>query len=138
MSDDVEIPPQKPVELPPEAADEMTAEQLAEAKRYGKLRLGFELADKLLDVVLLAIIALMFARSLDSALERHIAGSVPRLVIVFLIVTGIHICLSYPLDWYGSFVLEQQFKLSNQTYGRWLLRYLKRTVLMTLFGLAMV
>jgi STE24 endopeptidase len=130
MSSDVDTPEAVP--------EEMTSEQLTEAKRYGNLRLGFELADKLLDVGLLAIIAVMFARSLDLALQQQIAGSVPRLVVLFLIVTGIHICLSYPLDWYGGFVLEQQFQMSRQSYLGWLLRYLKRTVLMTLFGLVMV
>ena len=44
----------------------MTAEQRAEARRYGRISLGFTLADMAVDLVYLAIMAFVFARPLDA------------------------------------------------------------------------
>ena len=49
-------------------SDEMTSEQLAEAKRYGRLSLACDLADKVLDVVFLSAMGLVFAVPLDAVL----------------------------------------------------------------------
>ncbi len=59
---------------PPPQADRadragMTPQQLAEAKHYGRLELACGLADKLLDLVYLAAVAILLARPLDAWLQ---------------------------------------------------------------------
>lgn len=119
------------------SASEMTPGQLAEAKRYGRLELICDLADKALDLAYLAVMAFVFARSLDNWLAGFIPRAGLRLAAMFAIVTGLHIVLSFPLSIYAGFVLEHRFGLSRQTLGRWLWRYAKRNLLVLAFGMAM-
>ena len=103
----------------------MTGEELAEAKRYGRLDLICALVDKGLDVVYLAVMALLAARPIDAWL-----GSLPvldrnwslRLVVLVLIVIGLHVAVSFPLAYYSGHVLEHRFGLSTQTLAAWLWR----------------
>jgi STE24 endopeptidase len=119
----------------PPSSDEMTPEQLDEAKRYGRLELICDLADKALDVVVLGVIAFAFARSLDRWLADAIPRAGLRLAALFVIVTVIHMAISFPLSVYAGFVLEHRFGLSRQTFGRWFWRYAKRNFLVLAFGL---
>ncbi len=134
-------PPQTADDLgrsaPGEAAA-MTSDELAEAKRYGREDLVCTLVDKGLDLVFLAVMALLLARPLDGWLARLApleAYWSLRLVALFLIVTGLHACVSFPVSYYSGHVLEHRFGLSNQTFSAWLWRYTKRLALAGAFGL---
>jgi STE24 endopeptidase len=116
---------------------EMTPAQLDEAKRYGRLELICDLADKALDLAYLAVAAFVFARPLDNWLTEFIPRAGLRLAAMFAIVTGLHIVISFPLSLYSGFVLEHRFGLSRQTLGRWLWRYAKRNLLVLAFGVLM-
>jgi STE24 endopeptidase len=116
---------------------DMTPDQLAEARRYGRIELICDLADKALDLAYLAVATIFLARPLDDWLAGFIPRAGLRLAAMFAIVTGLHILLSFPLSLYSGFVLEHRFGLSRQTLGRWLWRYLKRNLLVLAFGLVM-
>ena len=60
-----------------------------------------------------------------------------RLLALFAVITLLHICVSLPLSFYSGYVVEHQFALSNQSLGRWVTNWLKRTALAILFGGAM-
>jgi STE24 endopeptidase len=110
----------------------MSDGELAEAKRYCRIELGCALADKAVDVAYLAVAAFLLAGPLDRWLQSSslLAGNwTLRLAALFLLVMAIHIVVSFPLSFFAGHVLEHQFKLSTQTLGRWLWRYLKRNVL---------
>ncbi len=115
----------------------MTDEELAEAKLYGRLGLICTLADKAIDIVYLAVAALLLARPVEaglngfSLLERW--ASI-RLIVLFLLVTAGHIVVSFPLSFYSGHILEHQFKLSTQTFAAWLWRYAKRNLLALALG----
>jgi STE24 endopeptidase len=115
----------------------MTPEQLAEAQRYGRIELICDLADKAIDLAYLAVATIFLARPLDDWLAGFIPRAGLRLAAMFAIITGLHVVLSFPLSLYSGFVLEHQFGLSRQTFGRWLWRYAKRNLLVLAFGLAM-
>ena len=121
--------------------EEMTSEQLAEAKTYQRQQLLCDLADRALDVTYLAVMAFAVAPWLDMQL-RGISWLDQnwwlRLAVLFLIVIGGHIVVSFPLSLYAGHVLEHRFKLSRQSLARWLGRYAKRNLLAVAFGLAMV
>ena len=110
----------------------MSAEELAEAKRYGRRQLACTLLDKGLDVAYLAAAALVLARPLDGWLRTCpvLEGNWSlRLVGLLLIVTGLHACVSFPLSYYAGFALEHRFGLSNLSFLGWLWRYAKRLAL---------
>lgn len=116
----------------------MTGDELAEAKQYGRLALVCDLADKGLDVAVLAVMALVLAVPLDRWLGEWIASDTLRLLALLLIVTLVHAAISFPLSYYAGHVLEHRFGLSHQTFGRWLTRYAKRNLLALAFGMLMV
>jgi STE24 endopeptidase len=125
-----------------EPADDlvMTPQQLAEARQYGRLELYCGLIDRAVDVAYLALFAWLAARPLDQWLQGSPLlhwGSV-RLAVFYLLMTIVHVCVSFPLSYYSGHVLEHRFGMSRQTFGRWLWRYLKRNLLALLFGIFVV
>jgi STE24 endopeptidase len=110
----------------------MTGGELAEAKRYGRLELACTLADKALDAAYLAVAAFLLARPIDAWLQAYplLGGNMSlRLAALLLVVMGLHVAVSFPLSCYSGHVLEHRFRLSTQTFGAWLWRYLKRNLL---------
>ena len=106
MSDQAEVPAADR----PEGAG-MTPEQLNEAKRYGREGLVCDLADKALDVVYLALAALLLARPLDDWLRTwSVLGGywVLRLMVLYLIVLVLHVAVSLPRSFYSGYVLEHR------------------------------
>jgi len=147
LSDPSEPPPHplEQPEQPPEAerahATGMTAEELTEAKQYGRIDLVCTLADKALDWAYLAVAAFLLGWPIDAWLSRSgVLGSCwsLRLVALFLIVMGLHVCVSFPLSLYSGHVLEHRFGLSNQTFGGWLWRYAKRNALALALGVPLM
>jgi STE24 endopeptidase len=119
------------------AEGEMTPEQLAEAKEYGRLSLYCDLADKALDVAFLAVMALLFAVPLDRWLAGFVPSQTVRLAALFLVVTALHLAVSFPLSVYAGYGLERRFALSHLTFAGWLARYAKRSGLAIALGLAL-
>lgn len=120
------------------AAEEMTAEQLAEARQYGYLSLLCSLTDKALDLGYLTVVALFLAAPLDALLGESIATATVRLALIFVITTLGHVAISFPLSFYSGYTLEHRFGLSRQTLGKWFGQYAKRNALGLGFGLVLV
>jgi STE24 endopeptidase len=143
MSDE---PRQQPAESEPIAetprpeSREMTADELAEARHYGRLNLRVTLIDMVVDVAFLAVIALAAARPIDLWLQRSplLAGNWSlRLLALTGIVFAIHFAISFPLSYYSGYRLEHRFKLSKLTLAGWLWRYAKQAMLSVGFSLAL-
>jgi STE24 endopeptidase len=123
------------------AAAGMTDAELAEAKIYGRRQLVCTLMDKAVDIAYLTIAAMLLARPLDDGLQTCslLANNWSlRLTAFFLVIVAIHVVVSFPVSFYAGHLLEHQFKLSTQTFGRWLWQYAKRNLLAVAFSLAMV
>ena len=122
------------------ASDEMTPEQLAEAKRYGRAQLWCDLADKGLDLTYLAVAALVLARPLDAWLSGSpLLARVDtlRLAALYLVVFALHVVVSFPLSFFTGHVLEHRHGMSTQSFRQWLVRYGKRLGLGAALALAM-
>lgn len=106
------------------AAGELSPAERAEAQRYGRISLRLTLLDMAVDVIYLGVMAFVFARPLDAWLAgfEALSGdkSLLRLLALFGVVMGIHLLISLPLSFYSGFVVEHQFKLSNQSVRRWI------------------
>jgi STE24 endopeptidase len=129
--------PEAPAGAQPPAAG-LSPDERIEAHRYGKISLACTLADLAIDVVLLGVIAFLLAGQIDAWLAGFSSLSAPqsmlRLLSLFAVITLLHICVSLPLSFYSDCIVEHQFALSNQSLGRWITNWLKRTGLAILFG----
>ena len=126
----------------PEPGDtQLTPDQLAESKRYGRQELACTLLDMAIDVAYLGVMAFWGARVIDRVLCQSAIlaqAAVLRLVCLFLAITALHYVCSFPLSAYSGFILEHRFGLSRQSFWRWLRRYALQSLLVVGFGLAMV
>lgn len=119
----------------------MTADELAEAKQYGRLELICSLADKTIDIAYLAVAAFLLARPIDMWLNgfsptQRFASL--RLMALFLLLTVGHVAVSFPLSFYSGHVLEHRFGLSAQSFAAWLWRYAKRNLLGLALGMLLM
>jgi STE24 endopeptidase len=119
-------------------SDTMSADERAEARRYGRAHLVLTLVDMAVDVAYLGIMAFVSARPIDAWLRgfEPLAGeySMARLLALFGVVIGLHILVSLPLSFYSGYVVEHQYGLSNQTLRRWLRNWALGNVLAILLG----
>ncbi|MEN6448854.1 MAG: M48 family metallopeptidase [Thermoguttaceae bacterium] len=137
MSNEITSPAE--IETPNDSV--MSDAELAEAKRYGRIELTCTLTDRAVDVAYLAVAAFLLARPIDAWLAGHslLARNMTlRLAALFLIVMGLHVVISFPLSFFSGHVLEHRFRLSTQTFGAWLWRYVKRNGLAVALMLALV
>ncbi len=118
--------------------DALTPEQLAEAREYGRLELRCSLADKMLDVAFLAVMAFAFAVPLDRWLAGFFESATLRVAALYGVTTLVHMAISFPLSYYSGFALEHRYEMSRETFGHWLWRYCKRNGLALAFGLVLV
>jgi STE24 endopeptidase len=110
----------------------MTDDELMEARHYGRLELYCKLIDMTIDIAYIAMAAFLFAVPIDGWLNNfQLAGrfSSVRLLLLYLLMTGGHIIVSFPLSFFSGHVLQHQFHLSTQSFGAWLWRYVKRMCL---------
>jgi STE24 endopeptidase len=124
----------------PDAAG-MTDMELAEAKSYGRRELACALGDKIIDVAYLSAATFLLAHPLNAWLKSYplLEGNwTLRLTALFLAIVGLHIVVSFPLSLYSGHVLEHRFKLSTQTFGRWLWQYVKRNLVAVTLSLALI
>lgn len=118
------------------SGERITDAQLAEAKQYHWQSFRCDLMDRAIDLIYLTIAALFLARPLDAYLSGQlgIQSRELRLIAMYVILTLIHVAVSFPLSYYSGHILEHRYGLSRQTFRRWLGRYAKRHTLTILFG----
>ena len=113
-----------------------TPEEAAEAQRYSAATLKCTLADMALDLAVITAMAVVVGPLID----RWLAGfawlsgeqSLVRLAALGAAITALHSLVSLPLSFYGGYVVEHRFGLSNQSRSAWLKTWLKNS------GLALV
>lgn len=132
------------------AAQQSEAQQLAappteaearEAREYAQVGLRCTIADMVLDLFVLAVLAVAVGPWIDSWLKGFMQvgedQSYARLAVFAAVVTLLHSFISLPLSYYAGHVVEHRFGLSTQTTGGWLTSWLKKTVLTLLLLVAM-
>jgi STE24 endopeptidase len=121
-----------------DSTDAQTPAQREEARRYNRIHLALTLADMAVDFVYLGLMAFLFGARIDGWLATFepMSGekSMLRLVALFGIVIGLHILVSLPLSFYSGYIVEHQFKLSNQSPRRWLRNWSLGNVLAVVLG----
>ena len=122
-------------------AGEMTPEQLAEAKEYGRRDLAAELIGRAVDFAYLLTVVFILGGP-DGWLMRRLPGTeypeTLRLAVLMLILIVGNMLVSFPFSFYSGHLLEHRYKLSRQTFGGWLWRFAKRHLLEIAFALVLV
>jgi STE24 endopeptidase len=86
-----------------------------------------------LNIIGLVLVLLLLAVSMFSGISAFLAKGVALLVsasylalpVYLLLIFGIYYILSFPLNFYQSFILEHQFQLTRQTIQSWFVDQLK-------------
>jgi STE24 endopeptidase len=101
----------------------LTKDGLVEARQYERIQLRLTLADMAVDAAYLALMAFVFAGPVDRWLGSYQTPASPfsfvRLLALYCVVFGVHVLVSLPLSFYGGYVVEHRFGLSNQSPRRW-------------------
>ena len=121
-----------------DSAGQLSPAEREEARRYGRISLRLTLVDLAIDIFYLGLVAFVLARPIDAWLAGYgaLGGSQSslRLLALFGVVLVGHVLVSLPLSFYSGYVVEHQFGLSTQSLGRWILNWVKRTVLAAVIG----
>jgi len=118
--------------------EDMTPEQLAEAKDYQRQSLYCDLADRAVDLLYLTLMAFLLVPLFNGLLEWiGIESAFWRLGGLYLIIYALHAAASFPIVYYSGFTLEHQYGLSNETRRHWLWQYAKRNLLAVGLGIFM-
>jgi len=109
-------------------------EKISNEKLYNKIKLRLSIIDLVLDLLL--ITALAFS-PLSQAIANvsAVTGNIYLHFLVFMLIIGAGFSvIGLPFDFYGSFIVEHKFGLSNQTFFKWVWERLKSTGLSIVIG----
>ena len=95
-------------------------------KAYNKIKLQLSIVDIVLNLVIIALLAF-------SGISPVVVGFITRFVsndyliyFFFITATGtIFSIMSFPFDFYGGYIIEHRFNLSNQSIPAWFIEKLK-------------
>jgi STE24 endopeptidase len=107
-----------------------------DSKKYNNIKLGFSIGEGILSFILILIfVAAGFSRELENYLS-HYFSSQYLLFIAFVAASGIAAAIIFsPVNFYTGFYLEHKFKLSNQTFFKWIWEGLKGLIISSIIGL---
>ncbi len=92
----------------------------ASAKEYNRIKVRLNIADMILSLIYISILAFS---GLSSWLVEQVSvySTVPAVqFLLFVLAAGIlYSVVSIPMDFYGGYVIEHRYHLSNQTFIKW-------------------
>jgi STE24 endopeptidase len=110
-------------------------ENIPNNKHYSKIKLRLSLIDLVLDLLLVTVLAFS-GISIFIAGLASVTGNIYVNFLLFILIIGL--CFSIiglPFDFYGSYIIEHRFGLSNQTVLKWIWERLKSTLISLLIGI---
>jgi STE24 endopeptidase len=110
-----------------------------EVKRYQRQKLTASIMSLLLSLALLALMALLAGPKLDALLRTWTGDNrwLRLIVLAFAYAAGLELA-TLPIDFWSGFILEHRYKLSNQTFLRWVWRQVKGYLVGGPIGLVLV
>jgi len=104
-------------------------------KEYNKIKVRLSIADIFIDITLLGILAFS-GISVLMAGAASVTGNEYINFIVFIFLAGaIFSVAGFPLSFYGSYILEHRFGLSNQTLAKWFFERIKSSLVGAVIGI---
>lgn len=107
-----------------------------DSKRYNNIKLAIGITESILTFILIYI---FIVSGLSRALEKYLSAFITNnyfLFVYFAAVTGIVMGIIFlPLRFYSGFYLEHKYKLSNQTFFKWIWENVKGLLVSAIIGL---
>jgi len=91
-----------------------------EIKQYNRIKILLSVTSLSIGVVfLLAVLFSGFSATLEKWIQGITGHPYLEFLLFILILSGVEMFITLPLDFYGGYVVEHRFGLSNQSFGRW-------------------
>lgn len=104
-------------------------------KAYNRIKVRLSVADLVIDILLITILAFS-GLSVVIAGYSTITGNAYLNFLVFMFITGLIFSITgLPLEFYGSYIIEHRFGLSNQTILKWVWERIKSLALSLVIGI---
>jgi STE24 endopeptidase len=95
-------------------------------KAYNRIKLRLSIADIILNLVIIAILAFSgISPLIVDFVSRYVSNDYLLFFIFITAVGTIYSALDFPFDFYGGYIIEHRFDLSNQTVAAWLIEKMK-------------
>jgi STE24 endopeptidase len=95
-------------------------------KAYNRIKLRLSIADIVLNLVIIALLAFSgISPLIVDFVSRYVSNDYLLFFFFITVVGTIYSALDFPFDFYGGFVIEHRFNLSNQTATAWFIEKLK-------------
>ncbi len=107
-----------------------------DSKRYNNIKLAIGIIEGILTFFLIFYFVIS---GLSSSLEKYLSGFISNIYfqfVCFAAITGIAMGILFlPFSYYSGFYLEHKYKLSNQTFVKWIWENLKGMLVSAIIGL---
>ena len=109
-------------------------ETVSNEKLYNRIKLRLSIIDLVLDLLLITVLAFSGLSVLIAA-HSGVTGNIYGDFLVFVLIIGVGLSvIGLPFDFYGSYIVEHKFGLSNQTILKWAWERSKSTALSIVIG----
>jgi len=109
-------------------------EQISNEKLYNRIKLRLSIIDLVLYLLLITLLAFSGLSVLIAGLS-DVTGNIYGDFLVFILIIGLGFSvIGLPFDFYGSYIVEHKFGLSNQTFFKWVWEESKSTALSIVIG----
>jgi len=107
-----------------------------QAKKYSNTKLIIGIAEAVISFVLLLLFILFnLSLQLEIYIRSFISNDYLSLLIFIITLSFISLIIFSPLNFYTGFYLEHKYNLSNQTFWKWILEGLKRSLVGAVIGI---
>ena len=114
-------------------------DQPLDPKKYNNIKLVIGIGKAVASfILLLYFIVGGYSSWLEAYLSRYIDNSYLLFVTFVVILGGISSLIFFPISFYTDFLLEHKYKLSNQSFRRWLWEELKGILVGSVIGLPLL
>lgn len=104
-------------------------------KRYNAIKLRLSIADIILSLVIIGLLAFSGISNIVVNVLTQYVSNLYLMFFMFIIVIGIlYSILDFPFDFYGEYIVEHRFNLSNQTIITWIIERLKSSAIGIVIG----
>ena len=106
-----------------------------DSKKYNRIKLGFSIGEGIVSFILvLLFVWLGYSSMLENYIREFITNDY-LVLLVYVLVLGIAgTVLFFPVNLYTDFLLEHEYDLSNQTFGKWIWENMKASMVGGVIG----
>lgn len=107
-----------------------------DAKKYNNTKLGIGITKAIVGFILVLLFVWMgYSNKLEEYISSFIINSYLQFLVFVFAIGVVSSVLFAPVNFYTGFYLEHKYKLSNQTFVKWILENLKSSIVSLVIGI---